>query len=361
MGRMPSTPTGHASSVDRAAENRDWVDFAKGVAIILVVLYHCGLFLSSLDLAEGTARIRALLAFYPMPVFFFVAGLTSQRMLTWSFKDLWRRRLLTLVYLYLLWSVIRVLFYLVVPHLRATESAPTDPLNVLLLPVWPTSSYWFVWALAIFTLLAWLLRGLPRWLQVTGAVLLAVAGTTPGLLDTNNVGWDRVAQDFVFFLVALFIPHQTYRFAARVRLWHAIVLTVAYVGLAAAFVLLHATRIPGLILLESAVAVLLGIAWSTLLVRLPWLGWVSSLGQRSFQIYLVHLFIVAVALWALTPLAGVHVLRFANLAPYLLAALVLVASVYLSKLLRPVHWLWVSPFRSRSKKSKPAKRVESRP
>jgi peptidoglycan/LPS O-acetylase OafA/YrhL len=280
-------------------------------------------------------------------------------MLTWSFKDLWRRRLLTLVYLYLLWSVIRVLFYLVVPHLRATESAPTDPLNVLLLPVWPTSSYWFVWALAIFTLLAWLLRAVPRWVQMTGALLLAVAGTTAGLLDTDNVGWDRVAQNFVFFLVALFIPHQTYRFAARVRLWHPVVLTLAYAGLAGVIVLMHASRLPGLVLLESAVAVLLGITWSTLLVRIRWLGWVSALGQRSLQVYLVHLFVVALALWALAPLAGVHVLRFANLAPYLLAALVLVASVYLSKLLRPVHWLWVSPFRGRAGKGKPAKRVES--
>lgn len=352
MGRMPSTRIGHA-------ENRDWVDFAKGVAIILVVLYHCGLFLSALDLAEGTSRIRAVLAFYPMPLFFFVAGLTSQRMLTWSFKDLWRRRLLTLVYLYLLWSLIRVVFYLLVPHLRATESAPTDPLNVLLLPVWPTSSYWFVWALAVFTLLAWLVRGVPRPAQVTAAVLLAIASTTTGLLDTNNVGWDRVAQDFLFFLVAMFVPHQTCRLAARVRLWHAIVLAAAYAGLAAVIVLLHASRLPGLVLLESVVAVGAGIAWSVILRRFRWLGWVSALGQRSFQIYLVHLFLIAIALWALAPLAGVHVLKFANLAPYLLAAVVLLASVYLSKLLRPVHWLWVSPFRSRPTPKRAGKKVES--
>ena len=360
---MPSTRIGHATSVHRAAENRDWVDFAKGVAIILVVLYHCGLFLSAVDLAEGTSRIRAVLAFYPMPLFFFVAGLTSQRMLTWSFRDLWRRRLLTLVYLYLLWSLIRVVFYLMVPHLRATESAPTDPLNVLLLPVWPTSSYWFVWALAVFTLLAWLLRGVPRPVQVVAAVLLAIASTTAGLIDTNNVGWDRVAQNFGFFLVAMFIPHQTYRLAARVRLWHALALAVAYAGLAAVIVFLHSSRIPGLVLLESVVAVLTGIAWSVILTRFRWLDWVSVLGQRSLQIYLVHLFLVALALWALTPLAGVQALRFGNLAPYLLAAIVLVASVYLSKLLRPVHWLWVSPFRARPVKKRAkkhtVKKVES--
>ncbi len=342
---MLTSRTGH-----NPAENREWIDFAKGVAIILVVLYHCGLFLSELDLAEGTGRIRSLLNFYPMPLFFFVAGLTSRRMLDWSFPDLWRRRLLTLVYLYVLWSILRVAFYLVVPPLRGSERDPTDLLNIALLPVLPTSSYWFVWALAIFTLVAWLLRKVPPTVQVVGAALLAAAATTPWLLDTNNVGWDRVAQNLVFFLVALFIPRATYRFAARMTVWHALALAVLYVVLAVAIVMFGASRIPGVVLLECAVAVTLGIAASTVLVRFRALSFVSVLGRRSFQIYLVHLFLVALAVWALQPLADVETYSFAKVAPYLLAAVVLALSVYTAKLLRPVTWLWVSPFRTRPKK-----------
>jgi uncharacterized membrane protein YcfT len=334
----------------RPAENRDWIDFAKGVAIILVVLYHCGLFLSVVDLSEGSSRLRTLLNFYPMPMFFFVAGLTSKRMLTWSFRDLWRRRLLTLVYLYLVWSILRVLFYLVVPHLRGSESSPVELLNVLLLPVWPTSSYWFVWALAIFTLVAWLLRKVPPVVQLVGTGVLAVVATTSWGLDLNNVGWDRVTQNLVFFIGGIFLPRVAYRFAGRVRIWHALVLAAVYVGLALVISLWNGGRIPGLVLLASVVAVTLGIAASTVLVRVKWLSFVSVLGQKSFQIYLVHLFIVALALWGLTPFSGIDHLRFAGLLPYVLAALVLVASVYLARLLRPVHWLWVSPFRTRPKK-----------
>jgi uncharacterized membrane protein YcfT len=332
------------------AENREWIDFAKGVAIILVVLYHCGLFLSELDLAEGTGRLRSLLNFYPMPLFFFVAGLTSRRMLTWTLPDLWRRRLLTLVYLYVLWSLIRVAFYLVVPPLRNTERDPTDLVSIALLPVLPSSSYWFVWALALFTFVAWLLRKVPPIVQVVGAGLLAVAATTPWLLDTNNVGWDRVAQNLVFFLVAIFIPHQTYRFAARVTVWHTGALAVAYAGLAVAIVLFQASRIPGLVLLESAIAVTLGIAASTVLVRFRWLSFVSALGRRSFQIYLVHLYLVALALWALQPFVSAELYSLSRVAPYLLAVIVLALSVYLAKVLRPINWLWVSPFRTRQKK-----------
>ncbi|MBG6213258.1 MAG: acyltransferase family protein [Cryobacterium sp.] len=333
------------------AENREWINFAKGAAIILVVLYHSSLFLNDLGLAGGTPRLRLVLGFFPMPVFFFIAGLTARRMLTWNLKDLWRRRLLTLVYLYLLWSVIRVGFYLVVPHLRGTERSPTDLLNIALLPVWPTSSYWFIWALTIFTLLAWLLRKLPVSVQIGLAGVLAIVSTTPGVLDLDNVGWDRVAANFGFFIVAVYFPHTVYRLAARVRVWHAIVLVAAYVGLAVLLVPLHLSRLPGLILLESAVAVAMGVALATLLVRVKWLNFMSTLGQYSFQIYLLHLFLVASALALLAPFAESPWLqRAGNALPFLLAAVALVASLYLAKLLRRFAFLWVSPFRKRQTK-----------
>ncbi len=330
------------------AENREWINFAKGAAIILVVLYHSSLFLNDLGLAGSTPRLRLVLSYFPMPVFFFIAGLTARRMLTWNFKDLWRRRLLALVYLYLLWSVIRVVFYLIVPHLRGTERSPTDLVNIALLPVWPTSSYWFIWALAIFTLLAWLLRKLPVPAQIGLAGAVAVLSTTPGVLDLDNVGWDRVAANFLFFITAVYFPHAVYRLAARVRVWHAIVLVAAYIGLAVLLVPLHLSRVPGLILLESAVAVAMGVALATLLVRVKWLNFMNTLGQYSFQIYLLHLFLVAGALALLAPFAeSLWLERAGNALPFLLAAIVLVASLYLAKLLRRFSFLWVSPFRKR--------------
>ncbi|MDJ0338191.1 acyltransferase family protein [Cryobacterium sp. PH31-O1] len=333
------------------AENREWINFAKGAAIILVVLYHSSLFLNDLGLAGSTPRLRLVLSYFPMPVFFFIAGLTARRMLTWTLTDLWRRRLLTLVYLYLLWSVIRVVFYLIVPHLRGTERSPTDLLNIVLLPVWPTSSYWFIWALAMFTLLAWLLRKLPITVQIGLAGVMAILSTTPGVLDLDNVGWDRVVANFIFFIIAVYFPHATYRLAARVRVWHAAVLVVAYVGLAALLVLLHLSRVPGLILLESAVAVAMGVALATLLVRVKWLNFFNTLGQYSFQIYLLHLFLVASGLALLAPFAeSPWLARAGNVLPFLLATIVLVASLYLAKLLRRFSFLWVSPFRKRQTK-----------
>ena len=132
------------------------------------------------------------------------------------------------------------------------------------------------------------------------------------------------------------------------RVWHAVVLVVTYVGLAALLVLLHLSRIPGLILVESVVAVAMGVALATLLVRVKWLNFMNVLGQYSFQIYLLHLFLVAGALALLAPWAeSVWLQRAGNALPFLLAAVVLVASLYLAKFLRRYSFLWVSPFRKR--------------
>ncbi|QHC69329.1 acyltransferase [Rathayibacter sp. VKM Ac-2801] len=333
------------AAVAKRPESREWIDFAKGVAISLVVLYHSSLFLGFFDLAGYVPKLRTVLLYFPMPVFFFIAGLTAARMLTWTFPELWRRRVLALVYLYLLWSLIRVVFYLIVPFSRSEAASPTDPLTVLVLPILPSSSYWFIWALAVFSILAWAIRKVPRWIQLSVAGLLAVAATTTGLLDTDNIGWDRVLQNFIFFLVAMFIPRTFYRFAARVKVWQALALAAAYLGIIAVIVAFDANRVPGVILIASSVAIIAGIAVSQHLVKVRALRIFVTLGQQSFQIYLLHLFVIAVVVAFVALLGETNVPTLpATIFPTALTVFSLWASLFLFAALRRFSWLWVSPF-----------------
>lgn len=340
---------------------RVWIDFAKGAAIILVVLYHASLFLSEIGLAGSTPRLRAFLSFLPMAVFIFIAGLSARRSVGWSFPDLWRRRLAGLVYLYVLWSIIRVLFYLVVPHLRSTERSPTDLVTIILLPVWPTSSYWFVWALALLALIAWLVRLVPPPIQLACAGLLAIAFGTPGLLDSNNVGWDRVAQNLFFFLAAVYGAPKIHRLVAQVRYWHVAALALLYAVLAMLIIPLHLSRVPGLIFLEGNVAIALTVSASVVLARVRWLDFVSALGRASLVIYLLHLFVIASVVAVIAPLANdSFLMKFANLWPLVLAVIAIAVTLLLRRVLRRVSWLWVNPFRSRPFRSRPGRSLGDR-
>ena len=91
---------------------REWVDFVKGTAIIMIVAYHTTLFLSSIGFdVAGIGRIKVILELFPMAAFFLITGTFHSRVGSWSFADVWRRRLRQYLYLYLLWSIIRFLFY----------------------------------------------------------------------------------------------------------------------------------------------------------------------------------------------------------------------------------------------------------
>jgi len=195
---------GTQSTAAPRADRKAWADVTKGVAIILVVYYHASLYLQHYGIDGTIDRAKAVLELFPMPAFFLVAGLFGARMTTWTFRELWYRRLWPVLYLYLEWSVVRTVFYLVVPGVSGElgELHATHPLTLALLLVWPSSRYWFLYALFLFILLAWLLRRLPAAVQVG---LLAVVSTffTTGLVQTPNLGWNRIGALAVFYVAGV--------------------------------------------------------------------------------------------------------------------------------------------------------------
>lgn len=326
---------------------KDWVDFAKGVAILLVVLYHSMLFLRSMDLPVfGVGRVKVGLEMFPMPVFLFIAGLYHFRVVDWTFQQTWKRRLLGYLYLYALWSVIRFAFYFVVPNVRAdgAGSLATNPLALLTVLVWPINSYWFILALFVFTLLLQAVKSLPRWVPLTVSTLLSLAFGT-GLVTVFNVGWDRMAEYLLFFLVGAFFSRRLFDAVAGARTRFVLTAGAVYLvaALVAAFVPIGA-RIPGVVLIGEAAAIAFGATAAVRLARVRPLGWISYLGARSLQIYLLHIFVIA----ALSAIA-VHVPLLAHLPGHgavlagTMVVLVVLISLALSRLIDRWSWFYVPP------------------
>ncbi|MFL2000136.1 acyltransferase family protein [Microbacterium sp. A1-JK] len=338
---------------------RDWVDFVKGAAIILIVAYHVALFLTSIGMdAAGIGRARLVLDLFPMPAFFLISGMFQTRVGSWSFADLWRRRLRQYLYLYVLWSVIRFVFYLIAPNVRSDGAGDSaqDPLALLLILVWPISSYWFIYALFLFTLVVWLFRKAPP------AVLLIVSGilstlSASGLLDTDNSGFNRMLEYLFFFVVGAYFHKRVYGAVERMRPWKAAAVCVAFaIAIAATFVVPGLLRVPGYELIAQILVVAAGFALASYLVRLAPLKWVSYVGQRTLNIYLVHIFIISllVALVSLIPGIDRPLPDRGLSAIFLLTAVVVALSILLTRYLTRVSWLFVYPFRPRTARAVPA-------
>src|SRR5699024_293346 len=81
-----------------------WVDYAKGITIILVVLHHSmfsGLY------SEMLSNFDDLLLQFRMPFFFFIAGLFIHKALFSDLKLFLKSKVALFLYLYILWGIIR--------------------------------------------------------------------------------------------------------------------------------------------------------------------------------------------------------------------------------------------------------------
>jgi uncharacterized membrane protein YcfT len=332
---------------------REWVDFVKGTAIILIVAYHTTLFLSSIGFdVAGIGRVKVILELFPMAAFFVITGTFHSRVGSWSLADVWRRRLRQYLYLYVLWSVIRFLFYVVAPNVRSDGAGmtATNPLALLGILFWPISSYWFIYALFVFTAIFWLFRKLPPWVLISLSVVLSVLSSS-GILDARNVGINRMAEYLVFFVVGAYLNRRIYSAVDSITPWKAIAITVGFGVFAVIVTLLPVlSRIPGIAFVGQVLAVGTGFALAFYLVHLRFLGWLVYVGVRTLNIYLVHLFVIAILVAGISLVPALNDLpgRGLLLTSAVTAAVVLL-SILLTRYLTRVSWLFVYPFGRRKR------------
>lgn len=146
---MPSPPAPGAPPRSR------WVDYAKGIGIILVVYGHVARGLVNARLPVDTETLQTIdnvIYTFHMPLFFFLAGLflvSSLERRGW--RGLLANKVETLVYPYLLWSLLQG--GMEVALSRFTNGAATLAEVGSLL--WhPRTQFWFLYALFFVTLTA---------------------------------------------------------------------------------------------------------------------------------------------------------------------------------------------------------------
>jgi uncharacterized membrane protein YcfT len=324
-----------------------WVDAAKGMAMLAVVYFHVTLFLGEVGVDDALGRVKLAFELFPMPAFFLLSGLLNRRSATWTFGELWRRRLLPILYIYVVWSLLRFAFYTAFPNLvtDVADASPNNPMTIVWLPVLPTSSYWFVYALALFTLAAWLIRKLPPLVQLGIAAVIS-AGITSGWLDTHTIAWDRIGALFFFFLLGTLEWRRIRIAVARSPWWVIAIAAVVLLGQIATLYL-PATRIlgrvPFYVLIAQMLAVFLGFQVARLIARASWLGFVSLIGRQSLPIYLIHLFLIApiAALFALVSPAWPRLVDIGVCV--VITAVVVVLCLLIAKLSTYARWLFAPP------------------
>ena len=153
----------------------EWIDLAKGVGIILVVVGHAGRGLQNAGLADPRGVLpvldQAIYAFH-MPLFFLLSGVVFgvrpvHRVTPDLLKRVWR-----VFYPMILWTYVFLAMRVVAGSSSNTQSSLRD---MFVLPLPPVEHFWFLWALLLnFVIFSILRMGLRPFLSEVQVWILAV-------------------------------------------------------------------------------------------------------------------------------------------------------------------------------------------
>lgn len=267
-------------------ERIDWVDYAKGICIILVVMMHAVNRVEGQIGAEGfLGPIVHFAQPFRMPDFFLISGLFLSRSLNGPLTEYIDRKFIHFVYFYVLWHTIQLAVF----DLPLLMSSPDSFLSMWLFGfVEPSGTLWFVHMLLIFYAVTRLLRQVPVMVVFAGAVALQSAYQL-GWIDTGWSVLDRFANRYVYFFAGYAFAPAVFAFASRaassVPLALAGLFTWALInqlgvdrGLQTGF---------GTSLVLGAMGATAVCTISALLVRFDWAKVLRYCGRHSIVIYLV--------------------------------------------------------------------------
>lgn len=272
-----------------------WIDCARGICIILVVMMHSAL---GIERATGgaTGWFHAVVAWtkpFRMPDFFILCGFLAGGIGALSWRDFWDRKVLHYAYFYLLWLVIVIV-------VKSTADASENPTEIVARLanglVEPFSTLWFIYILPFLMLGTRLAQGRAAVAIIVGAIFLhfvAANYPTGGAFAmasqmTSSTTVNSFALFFIFFLAGYF-GHQLIKdIAYLVDKFPLVSLFALAVWAIVHSAALHfgITDVPGFTLLFGVAGGLAVAVSAILIVHAGGLGWLSYCGRHSLAIYL---------------------------------------------------------------------------
>jgi uncharacterized membrane protein YcfT len=192
----------------------DWVDYGKGICIILVVMMHSTLNYG--HMVDDTGWMHDVVAFakpFRMPDFFLIAGLFLSRSIHGPLVDYIDRKVVHFAYFYVLWLILQT---------AAFEAGMllSDPVGVGMIflkqLVFPASSLWFIHQLLFFYAATRLLRRVPTIIVFAGAAL-AHAAFYAGWIAPDWSVIERFANWYVFFFAGYAFAPFIFKLADTMR------------------------------------------------------------------------------------------------------------------------------------------------
>ncbi len=271
------------TSTARPREGRvDWVDYAKGICIVMVVMMHSVL---GVEAAVGqTGFMHVVVAFakpFRMPDFFLISGLFLSLTVDRDWRIYLDRKVVHFAYFYVLWVTIQFAFK--APAFAAYTSWSHVGLLYLQSFIEPFGTLWFIYLLPVFFVVIKLTRRVPPLAILAVAALLEIAHVA--------TGWtviDEFCARFIYIYCGYLFADRVFEWSDRARAHPGLALLAlgGWAVLNGALVATGCSEWPLISLLLGFSGASAIIVIGTLLARAGWLDFLRFCGEHSIVIYL---------------------------------------------------------------------------
>src|SRR5580692_7631801 len=277
------TSNGTSTVASRSAPGRvDWVDYAKCICIIMVVMLHSVL---GVELSAGKSGFMHVLVVFAkpfrMPDFFLISGLFLPLVIDRDWRTYLDRKVVHFAYFYVLWVTIQ--FGFKAPGFAAESNWAHAGYLYLESFIEPFGTLWFIYLLPIFFVVTKATRRLPPLLIWSVAAILEMAHFSTGWTAIDEFG-----ARFVYFYTGYLFADAVFALSDRARTQP--VLALATLALWAivneALVKAGVSEWPVISLMLGLAGACAVVTVATLLARAQWIDFIRFCGEHSIVIYL---------------------------------------------------------------------------
>lgn len=269
----------------------DWIDCAKGIAIILVVYRHAahGLIVANAPLAGWIRDLNDMLYSFRIPLFVMLSGVFFGKSLAkYGARQLLTNKVNTLLYPYILWALIQITLQILFSNYTNSQRTISDYADIIMQPR-AIDQLWYLLLLfnvtALYLGISLLLKTKQTWHLVIG---LALLGIVP-LIQHFSLFSD-IALHYIFFAIgqtgASFMQDKEVQRKMSNGNWLLLLLPVF--AAVQYYFLKHQHMNLYLYMLVAVQGSIYVIMLSLFLVKHNFLGFLKTIGSYSLYVYLLH-------------------------------------------------------------------------
>lgn len=269
-----------------------WVDYAKGIGIILVVIGHVnrGLYSSNIYLTKDFFILfDSVIYSFHMPLFFFLSGLFFIDSIDKKGKKHFiSTKIKTIAYPYALWSLIQGS---VEAFLSKFTNNKTDIISVLEFPLHPRAQFWFLYALLMIFILSCLIYKKDLFRNLLPSITIAsfVAYIYSGIIgDGFHINF--ITENIVYFFAGCILSISSFHnpMPIKTKTYILALTSLAFILIQYKFHILNGDRYNNIGFATFSVAIV-SIAWICALSGVIKLEALRKVGELSMVIFLMHI------------------------------------------------------------------------